>query len=278
MKRFHSLVAALVLCSIPLLEANAQTTGKQPSTVGVLTFTVKTVSNGLGYSPKHVLSIWIKDSAGTFVVSRKVMAGTRKKHLVKWVANSANNVATAITGATLTSHQTHTITWDGTDAAGQMVPDGLYQVWVEYTSQNSANGQPAGPNTSVLFHKGAVADHQAPQNQTYFQNIMLDWVPSSVGKDEIPASGSIISIFPNPFSKETTVKLTLEKPSHVMASVYNSSGIRVSDLIDESCSSGMYSFSWDGTSDNGTVLGSGIYFLNMSINGKSSAHKIILQR
>jgi len=281
MKLHNILLTSLVfICLVSVHTAFSQKSSKQSysSTEGALTFTIKTISYGAGYSPKHVLSIWIKDSIGNFVVSRKVMAATRKKHLVKWVASSNNNASTAITGATLPNHQTHTITWDGKNANGQMMEDGLYQVWVEYTSQNSANSSPAGPSMSVLFHKGPVADHQAPQNQAYFENIVLDWIPTGVGVEENTETMENISLFPNPFSIETFVKLTLIKRSQVQAIVYDSSGKTVSNLISESCGAGTYSFSWDGTYDDGKSAASGLYILSIIINGKPSIHKLLLER
>jgi len=143
-------------------------------TPGTLTFTVKTITNNSTYSPKNVLAIWIKDSQGNFVISCKVMAGTRKQHLVKWNASSLGNAVSAITGATLTSHQVHTITWDGKNAAGTDMPDGIYQVWVEYVSTNAATNGNQGPSMSVEFTKGTAVQHITPANETYYQNIVAD--------------------------------------------------------------------------------------------------------
>jgi flagellar hook assembly protein FlgD len=281
MNRTYLLLASLAItCMLAIQPAFSQNKSKHSSslTEGALTFTVKTISYGSGYSPKHVLSIWIKDSLGNFVVSNKVMAASRKKHLVKWVASSNNNVTTAITGATLPNHQTHSINWDGKNANGQMMQDGLYQVWVEYTSQNSATSSPAGPYMSVQFHKGPISDHQAPQNQTYFENILLDWIPSGVGLDENSRSFENISVYPNPFRNSTSVKITLKKPSQVQVVIYDSSGKLVNDLISESCSSGAYSFTWDGTNNEGNLLANGLYILNVIVNGMPFNQKLMLER
>ena len=127
----------LLLFSLTFTLVNAQESNEVASTDGSLTFSVLTVSNGATYSPKNVLAIWIKDANGNFVISRKVMANNRKQHLVKWMASSGNNSVDAITGSTLNNHTTHTVSWDCRDLQGNLVADGDYQVWVEYTSRNS---------------------------------------------------------------------------------------------------------------------------------------------
>lgn len=275
MNRFFFPLLLVSIMSFGLL--NAQQNKTTGTTSGVLTFTVRTVSNQTGYSPKHVLSIWVKDSVGSFVISRKVMANTRRKHLVKWVANSAYNTTNAITGSTLQSHQTHTVIWDGKDSNGNEVPDGLYQVWVEYTSQNSASGSPAGPSTSINFHKGPVNDHQTPANLTYFQDMVLDWVPDGVGIGEKVSSFPEYQVYPNPFTESTSVKIDLRQKSQVQASILNNRGQEISVLINETTAAGIYSFNWDGTTDNGAKVAPGIYLLKLTINGKSSFTKLIRQ-
>jgi len=138
---------------------------------GLLTFTVRTVTAGGNYAPKHVLAIWVEKDA-SFVKSRKVMATVRKQYLYTWVAASNYNTTDAITGATLTSHQTHTVTWNCKDLSGNIVPDGDYKVWVEFTEQHAQ-----GPVTSFTFTKGPNAMHLTPADQTYFKDIVVDFLP-----------------------------------------------------------------------------------------------------
>ncbi len=246
------------------------------STTGTATFTVKTISNNTGYSPKHVLAIWIKDSQGNFVKSCKVMANTRKQHLVKWKNNSGGNTTNAITGATLSTHQTHTITWDGKDYSGNLMADGVYQVWAEYTSQNSASGQPAGPYMSVEFTKSTSSLHLTPANLTYFSNIVLDWVPDGVGVEEAIAWNSNISVFPNPFSESVKVRFELQKSSQLQAYVTDQSGKMIAVLANDVLTAGSYELTWDGKNENNSRMSSGIYFIVLRINGVATSHKVLL--
>jgi len=244
-------------------------------TPGKLTFTVKTVTNNSTYSPKNVLAIWIKDAQGNFVVSRKVMANSRKQHLVKWNASSAGNSVSAITGSTLTSHQTHTIMWDGKNASGVEVADGIYQIWVEYSSTNSNTNGNLGPFITVEFDKGPAIQHITPANAAYYQNIVADWVPLGVGINDLTKAGASVKIFPNPFNNETTVELNCGKPSQAYISVLDASGKKVATLLNDSFSAGIRTYKWDGTTDSGHKLENGLYFVQIQINGFTEVQKII---
>jgi len=269
-------LAVSVLCSgASVAQTTDISTGITP---GTLTFTVKSLTNNTTYSPKNVLAIWIKDAQGNFVVSRKVMANSRKQHLVKWNASSAGNSVSAITGSTLSSHQTHTVTWDGKNAAGVEMADGLYQIWVEYSSTNSASNGNHGPSLTVDFEKGPSVQHITPVNATYYQNIVADWVPLGVGIHDLSKAGATVTIYPNPFVSETTVQLKCDNSSQAYIAVYDVTGQKVAVLVNDSFSKGTKNFIWNGTSDDGQPLGNGLYFVQTRVNGFIEVQKLILSR
>ncbi len=149
--------------------------GKQTQsgqTPGTVTFTFKTVTDNGTYSPKHVLAVWVEDANG-FVKSRLVQAQQRKQYLYTWIASTSQNTVDATTGATLSSHQQRTVTWDCTDLSGNIVPDGDYTIRVEYTDKHAQ-----GPLTAVSFTKGTTSVHLTPANATYFINMDLLYTPS----------------------------------------------------------------------------------------------------
>src|SRR4029077_11065786 len=115
-------------------------------------------------------AIWVATSSGTFIKSLDVWAKTRIDHLNAWnAATSAaglpRNVVAAITGATLSTHQTHTATWNCADTKEVQVADGTYRVYFEMADDN--NG---GPNTYVTFTKGPTAQTTTPASVTNFIN------------------------------------------------------------------------------------------------------------
>lgn len=160
----------VLLILIPLYSLAGSDQEKAASS-GELTFTIRTVTNNGTYSPKHVLAIWVEDLNG-FVKTRKAMANQRKQYLYTWKAASDYNVVDAITGSTLTSHQTHTVTWDCTDLDGEIVPDGDYVVWTEFTDKHAQ-----GPLYNITFTKGPNAQSMTPADETYFKDIELEFTP-----------------------------------------------------------------------------------------------------
>jgi PKD repeat protein len=143
----------------------------QTSTEGEMTFTVRTVTFNGNFSPKHVLAIWVEDSNG-FVLSRKLRAVKRKQYLYTWNTQSGGNVVDAVTGETLLSHQTHTVSWDCKDVNGNLVPDGEYTVYVEFTEAHEQ-----GPLKGIVFTKGSEPVSLAPVDDANFKDLALSFEP-----------------------------------------------------------------------------------------------------
>lgn len=246
-------------------------------TTGTLTFTVKTVAYGGEYSPKHVLAIWIKDFSGNFVKTRKKRANVPnfQSKLVKWLPNSGGNVVDATTGASLTSHQEHTVTWNCSNVSGNLVADGNYQVWVEFTEDNSTSSSP-GPSYSLTFTKGPTAQHLTPGNTTYFQNIDLLWTPDATSSEATENAEIMLNYFPNPFSSLINFQISIPAPYEVNMHIYNSEGKIVAGLINDYLQPGRYYVQWDGTDLSGMRLPAGIYYCIIGCADKYQFFKILL--
>ena len=143
----------------------------QPATGGEMTFSVSTVTANGNFAPRHVLAIWVEDQSG-FVLTRKLSGDRRKEYLYTWNNNSGGNVVDATTGATLTSHQTHTVTWDCGNVNGEIVPDGDYTVIVEFTEEHAQ-----GPLREITFTKGSEMVSLAPADDANFKDIELLFEP-----------------------------------------------------------------------------------------------------
>jgi hypothetical protein len=170
-------------------------------TAGTLTFTFTEAAHSVTYngSAQHSLALWIQTGTGTgtssFVKTRlRYWGGAASKtgdHLPSWVANTGSNATDAVTGATLASWTTKTITWDGKIgpvATATLVPDGQYRVTLESCWDHGTAGIVV---TSFAFTKGSTTDHQTPTNTANFTNIKLDWVPLQTAPT---ASTSIVNV------------------------------------------------------------------------------------
>jgi flagellar hook assembly protein FlgD len=167
---------------------------------GTVTFTVLTITNHGTYTPRNSGVIWVTTESGSFVKTLKIWAVARRNYLTKWNSFANNNTTGAVTGATLSNHQTHTATWDCKNTAGTQMPDGNYKVWVEFTESNGT-----GPFTSVVFTKGSNPVHLTPANTNYFHNMVLDFAPVVT---VAPPTNLAFTMVTN-----TQVKLTWDAPA-----------------------------------------------------------------
>jgi len=243
-------------------------------------FTVTTQSYGGTYAPKHCLAIWITDNNNVFKKTLKLAASTYKVHLVKWNQMSGGNVTDAITGATLTSHTTHTVVWNGKDKNGTIQPDGTYKVYIEFTENNSAQSSiPDGPWTAFTFTKG-ITQTQNPANVNYTYNNTSKLVYKSItiqtfgtsGIDEM-LNGGNVSIYPNPTSEEAQIRVSIPNDTKLSVTIYNMDGKIVHQFPSKVYEGGEHIFFWYPQAENAKP---GIYFVKVASGLKYVTYKLIV--
>jgi hypothetical protein len=69
--------------------------------------------------------------------------------------------------------------------------------------------------------------------------------------------------YPNPFNPSTTISFSLPAQSRVTLKVFNMLGQTVCTLVDRMYPAGQYSVGWDGATDNGQRVASGVYFYQL---------------
>ncbi len=191
MKRLYSLmIITLIFLLLCLLFAEQITlpagiyVSQTKNTDGTLTFTVRTVTYNGAYAPRNSGVIWITDALNQFVKTIKVWAIPYRWTLVRWVVSSNNNVTGAITGASLNSHQLHSVTWNGRDFQNNPLAEGEYRVNVEFTEHNATVSN-MGKFKSITFYKGPEGFDISYPNETYFRDLRLIWEPLP------PANGTV---------------------------------------------------------------------------------------
>lgn len=100
-------------------------------------FEVLTVSQGGRYQPRNIGAIWIADASGKLIKSLKVWARVRQRYLIKYNAARSGMAIDVTASATLTSHQTHRVSWDHKDRAGAVAPPGKYSLMIEVTDKDA---------------------------------------------------------------------------------------------------------------------------------------------
>jgi N-acetyl-anhydromuramyl-L-alanine amidase AmpD len=84
--------------------------------------------------------------------------------------------------------------------------------------------------------------------------------------------------YPNPFNPQTSIFFELERPERAMVTVYNILGQAVTKLLDKSMPAGRYRLEFNGTSDSGVPLPSGVYLCRLQTGAGSEQKKMLLVR
>jgi len=95
---------------------------------------------------------------------------------------------------------------------------------------------------------------------------------------EVNAIATLDGNYPNPFNPSTTVKYSMEESANVSIDIYDVKGKKVKTLVNDIQSAGSHTEVWNGTNNNGEVVGSGIYFMKMTAGNVSSTKKMVLMK
>jgi hypothetical protein len=124
-----------------------------------------------------------------------------------------------------------------------------------YAFPNDSNILVQSPGRSVQF----IMVDSGPKNPT----------PTIVNK--IHKTKLKVINFPNPFETSTTIEFQTLKTSNVSLTVYNQTGEKINTLVDQTLSSGLHSFNFDGSS-----LPGGIYFYKLQVDNDVTTQKMVL--
>jgi hypothetical protein len=89
-----------------------------------------------------------------------------------------------------------------------------------------------------------------------------------------PLTFGLLQNYPNPFNPSTTIKFDIQKTALADLSIYNVLGQRIATLVTGQLTPGTYSTVWNGLTDNGMQVASGIFFVRMSarVDGASEPY------
>ena len=94
-----------------------------------------------------------------------------------------------------------------------------------------------------------------------------------------PMANSLSQNYPNPFNPETTIPYDLSSEAIVSLTIYNIAGQVVRKLVDgESLAAGQYQAVWDGRSESGASVASGMYFYLLHAGDYVAKRKMVLLR
>lgn len=94
----------------------------------------------------------------------------------------------------------------------------------------------------------------------------------------LPRGFALRQNYPNPFNSSTIIEYDLARVSDVDLSILNVLGQEVKSLRVEGQSAGKHSWRWNGTTDDGKEVASGVYFFQLNADGVALTKKMILLR
>jgi WD40 repeat protein len=93
-----------------------------------------------------------------------------------------------------------------------------------------------------------------------------------------PPAPILYQAHPNPFNPSTTIRFRLTDAGHVRLSVYTPTGQHVRTLLDGVSNSGQHEVVWDGRSDTGISVGSGVYVYELRTAAETVVRRMTLLR
>jgi len=95
----------------------------------------------------------------------------------------------------------------------------------------------------------------------------------------LPGKYSLYPVYPNPFNMSTTIRFDLPEESLLLLSIYDMNGNEIWSL--QSCEyckypAGYHSVIWDGVNNQGSIVSTGIYIINMKTPEYQKTQKVVL--
>jgi ligand-binding sensor domain-containing protein len=140
------------------------------------------------------------------------------------------------------------------------------------------------PANYSVYHRAIDSDKFLPQSSLMIHS------PGDyrIVKNTLKAPKPQIALtnYPNPFNPSTLIQwssytsstLGLESSElhPVVISIYNMRGQKVTTLVDSLFEHGSHNVVWNGIDSNGTPVGSGVYFVKLTVDTQTTTQKIVL--
>lgn len=102
--------------------------------------------------------------------------------------------------------------------------------------------------------------------------------PVSGVRKFLPKEYELHPNFPNPFNPTTTIQFDLKEPGMVSLRIYNMLGQLVRVLVNDKMEAGRYRRQWDGRSELGVAVPSGLYECVLEVNGRRLTRRLLVMK
>lgn len=164
-----------------------------------------------------------------------------------------------------------------------------WQAWANFTEEgirsSTIDGGGGTSSASNLVLRGTAGQPDAGRSSA--GELVLNggfWpVPTRdrlVGVDDLPPALQIRlnAPVPNPFNPRTTISFDLADPAEVRLEIFDLRGRHVRRLAEGSFTAGRHEIEWNGTSDAGRQVASGVYFVSLQSDSGIQTQKMTLYK
>jgi hypothetical protein len=107
---------------------------------------------------------------------------------------------------------------------------------------------------------------------------VINWLQTGIEESPTIETARAFGFAPmaNPVRGRTSIAYNTSTQGRVSLKVYDSAGRLVTTLVDGIVPAGTNTIAWDGKDKNNRAVANGIYFFELSTEGQTAAHKLIL--
>ncbi len=131
----------------------------------------------------------------------------------------------------------------------------------------------------ILFNPGGIIPESADFTlDAWGLRVTQDEVTDISDKEVAPHKYHVYQSYPNPFNPVCTIRYEIPVSGRMSIRIYDVEGRLVRNLADKFRKPGVYSEVWNGKSDKGRSVASGVYFYQFKVNDFKKTGKMILMR
>jgi histidinol-phosphate aminotransferase len=110
-----------------------------------------------------------------------------------------------------------------------------------------------------------------------FIQALSECLRENIGNDGPPTFG-LNDIYPNPFSMQCTIKISIFDNEKVRLAIYDAMGRKVQTLVNGVLKPGIHNITWDGRDVHGRKAASGVYIINLLQGEFATSGRVTLVR
>ncbi|MBN2355466.1 T9SS type A sorting domain-containing protein [candidate division KSB1 bacterium] len=141
---------------------------------------------------------------------------------------------------------------------------------------------PGADNFVAVVNPDLAAYAAVGSNNGYawYGEFQLPCAPNRVSGSKIESAPDIFTLYamPNPFNQSTRILFELPIDERIMISVIDINGRTVCHLLEKHLKAGSHSIVWDGSTDNRTMVPTGVYIIRIASANFSKEVKVSLLR